>query len=74
MIDLGRNGQIRFNQRRDFSDGMEHGRMIASAETPADFWKRSIRQSLTKKHCDLARSNYIGGPHCGKHVRQSAPK
>ncbi len=44
-----------FPKLRNLAAGMEHGRVVATAEIAADFGKRKLGKFLGQRHRDLAR-------------------
>ena len=67
-LDLFGQGRVLGGERVDLAHRMQHGRVVAPAEAPADLGQRAQRQRLRKIHGDLARAHDIGGAARGQDV------
>src|ERR1700730_5244104 len=67
-LDLLRQCSVRGDEARDFSHGMEDGRMVPASEPPANFGKRTGRQELGQIHRDLARAHHTRGSPRGQNI------
>ncbi|MEA3057905.1 MAG: hypothetical protein QOF34_720, partial [Sphingomonadales bacterium] len=63
-VELG----IRRPQLLDLAHGVDHRRMIAPAEAPADIGQRLGRQLLGQLHRNLARAGDLASPARGRHL------
>ena len=58
----------RADQSLDLAHGMQHRRVVAAAEAPADLRQRARRQRFGEEHGDLARAHHIRRPPGGEDV------